>query len=413
MNDHLFIMEVDSASMLTPEDIADAADLIRPHIHRTPLVYSPTFSAMTGCEVYLKLETLQKAGSFKVRGAVHSILKNRKGIGSAGVVAASAGNHAQGVALAAGIAGVRATIVMPVGSSVAKQEAARGYGAEIVIAGRTLQESILYAQVLAERGAFLVHPYDDKHVIAGAGTIGTEILEDLGDVGYVIVPVGGGGLIAGIAAAIKGAGNPARIIGVQAAACDAAYRAFAFEERELVSPGRTIADGIAVPIVGERPFGMIRAFVDRIGIVSEEEMVQAILLLAERKHLVVEGAGSAPLAYLLSGRGMFPERSRIVLIISGGNIDLPLFQRVIHQAQVARDRSMTISVVVDDRPGSLAKLLGTIAGAGGNIHEIIQKRDEKGLHPTEIRVEVEIETRGLLHQERIRSHLTGAGYISR
>jgi Threonine dehydratase len=237
-------------------------------------------------------------------------------------------------------------------------------------------------------------------VIAGAGTIGTEILEDLGDVAYVIVPVGGGGLIAGIAAAIKGAGSPARIIGVQAAACDAAYRAFAFEERELVSPGRTIADGIAVPIVGERPFGMIRAFVDRIGIVSEEEMVQAILLLAERKHLVVEGAGSAPLAYLLSGRGMFPKQSRIVLVISGGNIDLPLFQRVIHQAQVARDRSMTISVVVDDRPGSLAKLLGTIAGAGGNIHEIIQKRDEKGLHPTEIRVEVEIETRGVLHQER-------------
>jgi len=396
--------------MLTPQEIVDAANLIRPHIHRTPLVYSPTFSAMTGCEVYLKLETLQKAGSFKVRGAVHSILRNRTRIGSAGVVAASAGNHAQGVALAAGIAGVRATIVMPVGSSVAKQEATRGYGAEIVLAGRTIQDAIIYASCLAARGAFLIHPYDDRDVITGAGTIGSEILKDMEDVEYLIVPVGGGGLIAGIAAAIKGAGSHARIIGVQAAACDAAYRAFTFKERKLVQPGRTIADGIAVPIVGKQPFRIIRSCVDAIGIVSEEEMIQAILLLLERKRLVVEGAGSAPLAYLLSGREVFPKRSRIVLVISGGNIDLPLLQRVIHQALIALDRSMTISVVVDDRPGSLAKLLGTIADAGGNILDLSQRRDKKDLHPTEIRVEIEIEVRGADHQQRIRSHLLSAGY---
>ncbi|MCP1714774.1 threonine dehydratase [Methanocalculus alkaliphilus] len=396
--------------MLTPQEIADAADLIRPHIHRTPLVYSPTFSAMTSCEVYLKLETLQKAGSFKVRGAVHSILRNRTRIGTIGVVAASAGNHAQGVALAAGIAGVRATIVMPVGSSVAKQEATRGYGAEVVLVGRTLQDSITYASCLAERGAFLIHPYDDRDVITGAGTIGSEILDEMRDVNYVIVPVGGGGLIAGIAAAVKGAGSQARIIGVQAVACDAAYRAFAFGERQPVRPGRTIADGIAVPIVGEQPFRIIRSSVDEIGTVSEDEMIQAILLLLERKHLVVEGAGSAPLAYLLSGRAVFPKGSRIVLVISGGNIDLPLFQRVIHQALVARDRSMTISVVIDDRPGSLAKVLGILAGAGGNILEIIQKRDEKGLHPTEIRVEIEIEVRGADHQQRIQGDLLSAGY---
>ncbi|MCP1662438.1 MAG: threonine ammonia-lyase [Methanocalculus sp. MSAO_Arc1] len=399
--------------MLTPEDIAAARKRIEPYIHRTPLVYSPTFSTMTGCEVYLKLETLQKAGSFKVRGAVHSILQNREAISKGGVVAASAGNHAQGVAIAAGSAGTRATIVMPAGSSVAKQEATRGYGAEIVLAGRNLEESIRYAGELEKRGLFFIHPYDDPNVIAGAGTIGCEILSDLPGVDYVIVPVGGGGLIAGIATAIKGVQEKTRIIGVQSDASDAAYQAFTFGSREAVSPGRTIADGIAVPVPGRESFTLMKKYVDWMYTVTEEEMIQAILLLLERKHLVVEGAGSAALAFLLSGKAVFPPASRIVLVLSGGNIDLGLLSRVMHQAQLRRDRAMWISVVISDSPGSLARMLGIIADTGGNIMDLIHKRDEKGLHPTEIRVEIEIETRGADHQQRIRSMLAGAGYALR
>ncbi|MDO9538532.1 MAG: threonine ammonia-lyase [Methanocalculus sp.] len=396
--------------MLSPEDIAAAEDRIRPFTHRTPLVFSPTFSAMTGCSVYLKLETLQKAGSFKIRGATNAILLQRSLIGPDGVVAASAGNHAQGVALAARSAGVRATIVMPVGSSVAKQEATRGYGAEVVLAGRNLQESVRYARMLEDQGLFFIHPYDDEGVIAGAGTIGSEILEEITTPDVVIVPVGGGGLIAGIATAMNGERRNTRIIGVQSGACDAAYRAFTSGVHETVIPKRSIADGIAVPVAGELPLRLIRRYVDEMYTVTEEEMIDAILLLLERKRLVVEGAGATPLALLLSGRISLPQGSVVVLVISGGNIDLPLLQRVIRQAQIRRDRVMTISVVLDDKPGSLADLLQVIAGAGGNILDIAQKREEKDLHPTEVQVEVEVETRGGLHQQRIRGDILSAGY---
>jgi threonine dehydratase len=365
---------------------------------------------MTGCSVYLKLETLQKAGSFKIRGATNAILLQRSLIGPEGVVAASAGNHAQGVALAARSAGVRATIVMPVGSSVAKQEATRGYGAEVVLAGRNLQESVRYARMLEDQGLFFIHPYDDEGVIAGAGTIGSEILEEITTPDVVIVPVGGGGLIAGIATAMNGERRNTRIIGVQSGACDAAYRAFTSGVRETVIPKRSIADGIAVPVAGELPLQFIRRYVDEMYTVTEEEMIDAILLLLERKRLVVEGAGATPLALLLSGRISLPQGSVVVLVISGGNIDLPLLQRVIRQAQIRRDRVMTISVILDDRPGSLADLLRVIAGAGGNILDIAQKREDKDLHPTEVQVEVEVETRGALHQQRIRGDILSAGY---
>ncbi|RQD83513.1 MAG: threonine ammonia-lyase [Methanocalculus sp. MSAO_Arc2] len=396
--------------MLAPVDISLAEDRIASYILKTPLVYSPTISKMTGYDVYLKLETLQKAGSFKIRGAANAILSRKDSIGPGGVVAASAGNHAQGVAIAARDTGLRATIVMPSGSSVAKQEATRSYGAEIVLAGKTLQDSVRYARMLEDKGLFFVHPYDNHDVIAGAGTIGIEIQRDLNEIDAVIVPVGGGGLIAGIATAIRGNGEDTRIIGVQAAACDAAYRAFTFESRELVTPKRSIADGIAVPIIGKHTFPIIRAYVDEMHTVSEEEMTLAILLLIERKRVIAEGAGSAALALLLSGRIAFPPGSRIVLVISGGNIDLSLLERVIHQAQIQRGRAITIHVVIDDIPGSLARLLGIIADAEGNILDIAHKRDEKGLHPSEIKVEIEIETRGVDHQQRIRSVLSDAGY---
>ncbi|MBR1369719.1 hypothetical protein RJ53_09630 [Methanocalculus chunghsingensis] len=396
--------------MLSPDDISAAYDRISPYIFKTPLVYSPTFSGMTGADVYLKLETLQKTGSFKLRGATNAILNNRSLIGPNGVVAASAGNHAQGVALAAGIAGVRATIVMPVGSSVAKQEATRGYGAEVILAGKTLDETVRYARGLEEKGLFFIHPYDNEEVIAGAGTIGYEILMDLKEPDYIIVPVGGGGLMAGIATAVKGRGTKTRIIGVQASACDAAYRAFQDGKRHLVMPDKTIADGIAVPCVGEIPFEILRTYGDDICLVSEEEMIDAILLLIERKRIIAEAAGAAPLAALVSGRRTFPLGSTVVLVISGGNIDLSLLQRVITQGQIRKDHLLLLSIVIDDRPGSLADLLTVIADAGGNILDLSQRRDRKDLHPTEIRVEIEIEVRGADHQQRIRSHLLSAGY---
>jgi threonine dehydratase len=396
--------------MITISDIRQAREQIAPHIIRTPLVYSPTFSSMCGYEVYLKLETMQKAGSFKVRGAVNRILSCRNEIGGNGVVAASAGNHAQGVAVAARAAGVPATVVMPVWASVSKQAAARSYGAAVILSGANLEESIRHAQDLAKDGMTYIPAFDDPGVIAGQGTVGLEILEDLPETDLILVPIGGGGLIAGIAVAAKGIDPRVQIKGVQAAVCPSAVEAVKAGEPVLVEAEATLADGIRVRQVGDLAFPIIRDMVEDIVLVEEEEIARAMLLLLERKRVIAEGAGAAPLAALLSGKVKIREGSRVVLVVSGGNVDTPLLDRVIHQGLVLNGRVLQAEVILEDVPGALAGLLSVIAKTGGNILQIHHVRGGRDLRVQAVRVALEVETRDEGHQREVVKEVEKAGY---
>lgn len=396
--------------MITLSEIREAREQIAPHIIRTPLVYSPTFSSMSGYEVSLKLETMQKAGSFKVRGAMNRILSRRNEIGKNGVVAASAGNHAQGVAVAARLAGVPATVVMPVWASVSKQAAARSYGAAVFLSGANLEESIQHAQDLAKGGMTYIPAFDDPEIIAGQGTVGLEILEDLPETDLILVPIGGGGLIAGITVAAKGMDPRVRVWGVQAAACPSAVEAVKAGGPVLVEAGATLADGIRVRQVGDFAFPIIRDLVEEIVLVEEEEIARAMLLLLERKKVIAEGAGAAPLAALLSGNVKIRQGSRVVLVVSGGNVDTPLLDRVIHQGLVRNGRVLQAEVVLEDVPGALARLLSVIAMTGGNILHIHHVRGGRDLSVQAVRVALEVETRDEEHRKEVVREVEKAGY---
>jgi len=396
--------------MISVSDIQAVHTLIRPHIIRTPLVHSPTLSAMAGAEVFLKLEVMQKGGSFKVRGALAHVLSRKDEIGPAGVVAASAGNHAQGVALAARLAGVPATVVMPEWASVSKQAATRAYGAEVILRGRTLEESLEHARELAGQGRNLVHAYDDPLVIAGQGTIGLEILQDLPEVDQVIVPVGGGGLIAGIATALWGKKPGVRVTGVQAAACPSAVEALRAGKPVTVESRPTLADGIRVRRVGELAFPVLRDLVDQVVLVDEDAIADAMVLLLERKKVLAEGAGAAPLAALLSGSARVTPGSRVVLVVSGGNLDMPLLERVIRRGLARTGRVLHLTVTIDDAPGTLASMLSVIGTCGGNILHIHHGRGDPGIGVSSVRLDLVIETRGPDHSREIREVLGRRGY---
>jgi len=396
--------------MITLEDIRKAARLIEGKVIRTPLVRSPTFSRMAEAEVYLKLECLQMGGSFKVRGATYKVLSRREEIGPEGVVAASAGNHAQGVALAAKAAGLPATIVMPIWASIGKQEATRGYGAEVILAGESLAASISVAQKMAEDGRTFIHPYDDEEIITGQATIGLEILEDLPDPDVAIVPIGGGGLVGGIASAIKAVRPETRIVGVQAAACPSALESLRAGERIEVKAKKSIADGISVKQIGETNFPLIRERVDEVVLVEEDEISSAVLALLERKKVLAEGAGAVPLAALLSSKVVVPRGSKVVLVISGGNLDSPLLERVVRQGLLKNGRIMRFSACIEDVPGTLARLLSLVAEGGGNVLAIHHARGGRDLSLFRSRVDLEVETRGFDQIEKIKEALLAAGY---
>jgi len=396
--------------MVSLAEIRSAADVLKGQIIRTPLVYSPTFSEISGSDVYLKLETLQKGGSFKVRGAANRIFSHREEIGPAGVIAASAGNHAQGVAIAARMAGVHATIVMPENASISKQAATRGYGADIILKGRSLIDSISFATELAEKGMTFIHPYDDNDIIAGQGTIGLEIVEDLPDVDIIIVPVGGGGLISGIATAAKGIRAQVCIIGVQAAACPSVYQAFVSGTYDPVVIQPSIADGIMVGRVGRLTLRVIKSLVDQIVLVDEEEIAAAVLLLLERKKVLAEGAGAVPVAALLNGILSIPPGSKVVLVISGGNVDTPLLERILKKGLLRNGRIMRFIVMLEDVPGSLADLLRIIADTGGNILQIRHTEGEGNLPVHVAKLELQVETRGHDHIKEISRRIAERGY---
>ncbi|MGD9081955.1 MAG: threonine ammonia-lyase [Desulfobacterales bacterium] len=396
--------------MISIEHIRQAAKMIEGKVIKTPLVYSPSLSKMFGGEIHLKLENLQKTGSFKIRGATYTILTQKDEIGHEGVVAASAGNHAQGVALAARQALIPATIVMPEWASITKQEATRGYGGEVVVEGQSLKECIKKAQQMALGGKTFIHPFDDPDIIVGQGTIALEILEDLEQTDMILVPIGGGGIISGIASAVKSIRPGAKVIGVQSAACPSAYISYRKGKITSVDAHHSIADGISVKQVGDLNFDIIRKCVDDVVLVEEDQIAAAILLLLERKKILAEGAGAVPLAALLNGSVTVPRGNRVVLLISGGNVDSSLLGRILSQGLLKNARIMRIRVRLTDAPGSLAQLLALIAGLKANILNIYHDRNARDLPLYVTRVDLEIETRGLEHVEKIAHTLNMAGY---
>jgi threonine dehydratase len=391
------------------EEIEDARNKIRRAILQTPMIYSDTFSKLTGKEVFLKLENLQKTGSFKIRGAHYKLSRFTPSMRRLGVVAASAGNHAQGVAFASSLLGVRSTIVMPESASLAKQMATRSYGGEVILFGQDTDEALGYAKKLAKEGKVLIHPFDDEQVIAGQGTIGMEILEEVPGVEGIIVPVGGGGLISGIATIIKKKEPHVKIIGVQSAQVPSGFYSFKRNEIVEVKVKPTLADGIAIRRVGEMTFPIIQKGVDQIVRVKEDEIASAILMLMERKRVVVEGAGATPLAALLSRRWK-TRLKRIVLVISGGNIDFHLLDRIIEKGLAQTGRLVRIGILLRDVPGALAKLSGLVAQHHANILHIIHERAAKDIPIGFSKVILVLETRGSDHIHEIKKGLEGKGY---
>lgn len=396
--------------MVKMDQINQAAEVLKGVAFETPLVYSNYLSRQFDAKVHLKLENLQKTGSFKFRGAYHKLANIRENLGPEGVVTASAGNHAQGVAYAAQLMSISSTIVMPEWASISKQTATRSYGGRIVLFGQSLQESLDQAHKLEAEGRAFIHPYDDEDIIAGQGTVGLEIVSQLPEVEKILVPIGGGGLIAGISAAVKSLRPQASIIGVQAASCASAAAALRLGKRVTVPARPSIADGISVKKVGKLPFAIIRKLVDRVVAVEEEEIAAAMLELLERKKVLAEGSGAVPLAALMGDHLGNLRGQSVVLVISGGNVDTHLLGRILRKGLFKTNRIMRLSVQLRDVPGALADLLQVVADCRGNILHVFHDRLGRHLPVDLSRVELEIETRGSNHIEELLNALSGSGY---
>lgn len=397
------------APAVTLADIQAAQEVLRGVVTRTPMEGARWLSELAGGPVLLKAENLQRAGSFKIRGAYLRLSRLSGEERAAGVVAASAGNHAQGVALAAQMLGIKAVVYMPHGASLPKERATRGYGAEIRFEGHTVDEALEHARTYAaETGAVLVHPFDHPDIVAGQGTCGLEILEQCPDVKTVIVSTGGGGLLAGVATAIKALKPDVKVIGVQAEGAAAYPDSLAAGRPVPVESMRTMADGIAVARPGEVPFEAINRLVDEVRTVSEESLSRAIVLLLERAKLVVEPAGAAAVAALMDRAGAFATPA--VAILSGGNIDPLLMMNVIRHGLAAAGRFLVVRVRITDRPGGLAALLNEIADAQANVIEIAHERTSPLLNLDEVEVHLQLETRGGGHTEAVIERLRECGY---
>ncbi|MCR2812167.1 threonine ammonia-lyase [Microbacterium sp. zg.Y1090] len=401
--------------MTTPTlaEFEDAAEALRGVIVRTPMEDSEHLSDLLGAPVHLKLENLQRTGSFKIRGATYRLSRLTADERARGVVAASAGNHAQGVALAAQKLGIPATIFMPLGVPVPKLLATRGYGAEVILEGDTVETPLRLAAEFAERtGAVLIHPFDHRDVIIGQGTLGLELWDEIDDLDTVIVSIGGGGLIAGVAAAVKARaaaeGRTVRVVGVQAENSAAYPSSLEAGEPLAVTTLPTIADGIAVARPGDVPFRIISELVDEVVTVSDDDIARALLVLLERAKQVVEPAGAAGVAAILAGKVQATGPTAVVL--SGGNIDPLLLQRVVAHGLAASGRYMTLQIPLPDRPGQLARVSELLAIAGANVIEVLHTRHGQGLQISEVILQLSVETRGAEHRALVIQTLTDAGY---
>ncbi|MBM7807407.1 threonine dehydratase [Geodermatophilus bullaregiensis] len=395
--------------LVSGADVADAAALLEGIVRRTPLEHSRALAERVGGPVWLKCENLQHTGSFKFRGAYTRLARLTPDERARGVVAASAGNHAQGVALAARMLGVRATVFMPESAPLPKVAATRGYGAEARLTGHTLTEALAAATAHArETGAVFIHPFDHRDVIAGQGTVGLEVLEQCPDVATVVVCTGGGGLVSGIAAAVKDRRPGVRVVAVQAAAAAAFPGSLAAGRPVPLTGMTTMADGIAVGAPAELTLAHVRELVDEVRTVSEEDLSQALLFCLERAKLVVEPAGVAAVAAVLADPAAFPPP--VVAVVSGGNIDPVLMLKVVQHGMAAAGRYLRLRLRVPDRPGSLAAVLTALADVGANVLEVEHERTATRLGLGEVEVFVVLETRGPTHADEVLAALGRAGY---
>ena len=398
-------------SPLTLAEIDRARARLHGAIHETPCAYSETLSELSGTRCHVKLENLQMTGSFKERGAANLLLQLTEAERRRGVVAASAGNHGLAVAFHAARLGIPAVIVMPEWAPLIKVTSSRRYGAEVILTGSNFDEAYAHARQVAEaRDLVFVHPFDDPRVIAGQGTLGLELLAQRPEVDAVLVPVGGGGLVAGVAFAIKAHRPSVRVIGVQSEAFPAMRRALDAGELVTVPPAPSIADGIAIRQVGSHTLALAKAYVDDVVTVSEAELANAILLLLEIEKTVVEGAGAAPLAALLN-RPLGLAGATVVLVLSGGNIDVTMIARIIERGLVKDGRLVRLGVLLRDQPGALARVTALIAEERANIVHIEHDRAfSRDAAIGETEVELTLETSGPKHIAALKARLEGAGY---
>ena len=397
-------------AMLPYNLILEADDRLRKRVRHTELIHSHFFSEKLGLPVYFKCENLQRTGSFKIRGALNFMTSQPRENLAKGVITASAGNHAQGVAFSADLLGTKATIYMPESTPPQKVFATRDYGAEVVLTGSNFDEAYAAAvKAGRESGALFVHPFDDTLVMAGQGTIGLELLRELPDLANVLVPIGGGGLISGIASAIKATHPHVRLIGVEAAAAPSMHYSLK-KERLMETPlAFSLADGIAVKKVGKKTFPIVRELVDDVLLVEEEEIAQAIVALLERTKLLVEGAGAVTLAALTNGKtGNLSGKT--VCLLSGGNIDVRTIAIVVERGLLAAGRYLKLKVELADIPGSLALLSSDIAATKANIYLISHDRRSISLPVGRTEVLLELETRGFEHIQAVINHLNHRGY---
>ena len=391
------------------DDIHDAASLLKGVIRETPTLSAGWVEKKYGVDVAFKCENLQRAGSFKIRGAYNRIARLSSEERERGVVAASAGNHAQGVALAAQILGIKATIFMPVGAPLPKLQATIGYGATVKFHGNTIDEALIAANGFSqETGAIFIHPFDHEHIVAGQGTMGLEILAQNPEVQTVVVCTGGGGLLAGTALAIKTLRPDVKVIGVQAEMAAAYPPSLAAGSPQMLPSMSTMADGIAVGKPGDVPFKLVQQHVDEIRTVSEASLARALLLTLERSKLQAEPAGIAAVAAILDDPSAF--KGPVVASISGGNIDPLLLNRVLRTGLATSGRFMMVQVRLADSPGNLARLLTLVGDMGTNITEVSHTRMNPSLATSEVDVEVELETRGFEHRDEILAKIVANGF---
>jgi len=386
------------------DDIVKAQSTKGDEIRKTPLVYSSIFSSLSGSKVYLKSEFQQKTGSFKLRGAYFKIKSLTDDEKRNGVVAASAGNHGQGVAFAASLENIPCTVVMPKNASPAKVAATRGYGAKVVLEGNNYDESWAKAQEIASSsGATIIHAFDDPHVIAAQGVIGLEILEDLPDVEEVYVPIGGGGLASGILIAMKTKNPKIKVIGVQSKSFPAMHDSFKSGELKSVGGNRTIADGISVKAPGKITFRIIKEMIDDIVLVDDTQIIKTMFLLIERGKMVVEPAGAAGLAYLLQVKPA--PGKKVVAILCGGNVDMYLLGQIVAKGLAQMGRLVKLFILLPDKPGALKELVDEIAALSVNIVEVVHDRLSSNVDAGSAGVSLSLETEGQEHAEKLIEHL--------
>ena len=394
--------------MLTLDKIYQAAFTLKNVARKTDLLHAPNLSS--DAELYLKSENLQVTGSFKVRGAYNKIASLTQAQREAGIIACSAGNHAQGVALAATQMGLRSIVCMPDGAPISKVEATKRLGAEVRLVAGAYDDAYEYAlRLQAETGATFIHPFNDELVIAGQGTIGLEILDQLPDVEAVIVPVGGGGLIAGVACAIKSLNPRVKVYGVQAENAPSMARSRQMDEIVTLDTVATFADGIAVKTPGDVTYAMAKRFVDDVVTVSEDEIAAAILALIEKQKLIAEGAGAVSVAAAMFGR-LPIEGRKTVCVVSGGNIDVNILSRVITRGLVMGGRNSVLQIALEDKPGQLVGVSRIISDCGGNVVSVHHERSDANMAISSCFLKIGMETRDFAQIELIKSELTKAGF---